>query len=87
MSSKVVFCSLQSLKFRGATDMRWPSWVSASQMATSRSGSSKGNGFSRTPSTRLKIAVSAPIPNARVRTAAAVNPECLARIRNPYRMS
>lgn len=51
------------------------------QTDTRRSGSWNGNGFSNTPYTTLKIAVLAPIPNARVRAATAANPGCFRSIR------
>jgi hypothetical protein len=50
-------------------------------MRTSFSGSLYGNGRSTTAYTTLKIAVVAPIPSARQRTAAAVNPGFLRRMR------
>jgi len=46
--------------------------------------SRKGSGRSSTPLTTLKMAVFAPIPSARVRTATAVNPPFLCSMRKAY---
>src|SRR4029077_18849166 len=51
-------------------------------MLTSRSACGKGNGRRSTPSTTEKIAVFAPIPSARVRTATTVKPGDLRSWRN-----
>src|SRR6266542_858000 len=57
------------------------------QTPTRRSGSGNGSGFSSTPYTTLKIAVLAPIPNARVRTATAAKPGCFRSMRAAQRRS
>src|SRR5262245_26976218 len=49
-----------------------------SQMATTRSNSGKGSGFSSSALTALKIAVFAPMPSASVSMAINVKPGCLA---------
>src|SRR5580698_893991 len=54
---------------------------------TRLSGSLKGSGRRRTPSTREKIAVVAPMPRARVKTMATVNPGFLRKRRKVRRRS
>src|SRR6266542_4676495 len=54
---------------------------------TSRSGSGKGNGWSKTALTRLKIAVFAPMPRAKAIKATNVKPGRFARLLIPCRMS
>ena len=56
-----------------------PSRCRVAVTETSRSGSAKGSGFSRTPYTRLKIAVLAPMPSASVATTVSVKAGALAR--------
>src|SRR2546426_2954761 len=51
------------------------------------SGSLTGSSFNKTTLTRPKIAVLAPIPNARVNTTPAVKPGFLNSTRMPYRRS
>jgi hypothetical protein len=55
--------------------------------AYSRSASGYGTGFNNTASTTEKIAVFAPIPSARVRTATVVKPGDFRKLRRPYRRS
>ena len=55
--------------------------------AYSRSASGYGTGFNNTASTTEKIAVFAPIPNARVRTATVVKPGDCRKLRKAYRTS
>jgi hypothetical protein len=57
------------------------------QTNTSRSGALYGNGLSNTAFTTLKMAVFAPIPSARVKTATVVKPGLFTSIRNPKRAS
>src|SRR5262245_12573060 len=57
------------------------------QIITRRSGSRYGSGRSSTASMTLKIAVVAPIPSARVRSATVVNPGLRRSVRTPYVMS
>ena len=54
-----------------------------SQMRTIRSGSGKGIGLNSTPSTRLNIAVLAPMPSASTPTATAVKPGMRSRAASP----
>src|SRR5882672_574763 len=61
--------------------------VRVDQIQTSRSGSRKGRPRSSTALTMLKTAVFAPIPTARIRMAAVVNPGLLLRPRAAYRRS
>jgi len=60
---------------------------SHSRSITSLPGSAKSNGFSRIPSTTLKIDVTAPMPSASVRIAVTANPGCLRRVRALKRKS
>ena len=50
-------------------------------------GSGYGSGLSSTPSTKLKMAVFAPMPSASVSTATAVKPGAFSSERRPYRTS
>ena len=85
MSSNALFWARQSRQLAALTAPR-PSWgLKAVQTLTSRSGSPKGRGRSRTPCTTLNIAVVAPMPNASVTTAAAVKVGCLRSVRPPRR--
>ena len=61
--------------------------VGASITRTMRSGSEKGSGFRRTASTRLNIAVLAPMPIAITLTAMAAKPGSRTSSRSPYRTS
>jgi hypothetical protein len=56
-------------------------------IATSRSGSRKGSGRSKTAFTTLKIVPLAPMPRARVKTAMPVKPGLLPSLRSAYRAS
>ena len=56
-------------------------------MDNSRSGSGNGSGCNRTPLTTLKIAVFAPMPNARHATAASVKLGVRRSVRMAYRRS
>jgi hypothetical protein len=56
---------------------RIPCW----RICTSRSGSRKGSGFNSAASTKLKMAVMAPMPSASVITATAVKPGLLSKDR------
>ncbi len=49
---------------------------------TRRSGSAYGSGRRRTPATKLKTVVLAPMPSARARIAAAVVPGCRRQVRS-----
>ena len=55
--------------------------------AYSRSASGYGTGFNNTASTTEKIAVFAPIPSARVRTATVAKPGDFRKLRRAYRTS
>src|SRR6266436_3442094 len=58
-----------------------------SQITSKPEGSRKGSGFHKTASTTLKMAVVAPRPNARAKSAAPLKPGALRKICAPYRKS
>src|SRR5436305_90302 len=85
---KVEFCRCQSRKLK----VEMPFLASGSPGGFSRTRTilstfAYGRGFKRTPSTKLKMAVFAPIPIASVRTATAVKPRLFRNVRKPYRRS
>ena len=64
--------ALNSTKFRVVVELVVVA-VGVSQTRTMRSGSGKGSGLNSTPSTRLNIAVLAPMPSASTLMATSVN--------------
>src|SRR5689334_1805279 len=86
MKSKTVLSRCQSRKFNVEMPLR-SAFGGRSRTLTIRSAFSYGRGLSRTPSTKLKIAVLAPIPNASVSRATIAKPGLRASIRALYRKS
>jgi hypothetical protein len=83
MYSKTVFWFFQSRKFSVAMPfLGKPGGFSSTR--TIRSASAYGSGFSRAESTKLKIAVLAPIPMASVSSETMVNPGLFASVRQAY---
>ena len=76
----------QSRKFIADTTLLPPPG-GFSQSRRIRSGSGYGSGFRRTPSTKLKMALLAPMPSASVRMATTAKPGAFKRPRMPYRTS
>jgi hypothetical protein len=88
MSVKTVYWRRQSRNLAEETMLVVPSREAfCSHTITRRSGSSHGNGRSRTAWAALKIAVLAPMPRASVATATAVKPGARRSCRRPYRTS
>jgi hypothetical protein len=83
---KALFCSLQSAKFRGDTRL-WTCPGDRSHSIASSPGLANGSGRNNTLSTRLKIALLAPMPIARTATTTAANPGVRRRVRRANRKS
>src|SRR4029453_3127242 len=81
-----VSCSRKSTRRPGVSGSRENAWL-VDQTNTSRDGSRYGSGLGGTQRMTLKMAVFAPMPSARVRTAVAVNPGLLHNARTAYHES